>query len=505
MLEMKGINKAFGAVVALKDASFNIERGEIVALLGANGSGKSTLIKILGGSVRRDSGAIFVDNKQVDIGGSGAARKLKIAVAYQELSLLPRMTVEENIMLGHYITTKTGREDSKANRAYVCSLLKKYNVNCSPDDYPSELPPSTLSLVEIVKAISWEPDILLLDEVTATLHHNEVELLFHNLMELAQTGMAIAFVTHRLAEIYRIASRAVVLRNGESVADVSLSETKIDTVVYHMTGKLPEQTQHEDHSADKDSGGAALRVEHLCIHGYVEDVNLSVRKGEIIGLGGLEGQGQSQFLRALYGIIPYQKGTVVVNGKTVKYGDAANAVRDGIGFISGDRNRESVFAQRSIGENIYSGRLATGSNLRYISKRRVNKATQRIVDDYDIKIGNINHPISSLSGGNQQKVVFGRWVFITPEILLLDDPTKGVDVTARRELHNFLRGAAERGMTVVMVSSDNDELLEISDRLYVFFEGSVHAVLEGKNRTEENLVAAMLGLGGNRGKGAQAR
>jgi ABC-type sugar transport system ATPase subunit len=349
-------------------------------------------------------------------------------------------------------------------------------------------------MIEIVKAISWKPDILLLDEVTATLHHTEVELLFQNLKELAKTGTSIVVVTHRLDEVYRIASRAVVLRNGESVADLNLADTKIDTVVYHMTGKIPEQTAHNLNVTEREASEAILSAENLSISGYVNNVTMSVGKGEIIGLGGLEGQGHSRFLRALFGVIPYNSGKLSIKNKTIKYSDAADAVKDGIGFISGDRNRESVFVLRSISENIYSAKLAKKGNLNYVSKSRVNKGTQKIVDDYEIKTGSINNPISSLSGGNQQKVVFGRWTFVTPQILILDDPTKGVDVMTRREMHKFLRSAADSGMAVIMVSSDNNELLDVSDRIYVFFEGNIHAILEGDNKTEEQLVSAMLGL-----------
>jgi len=491
---MKNISKSFGAVRALNNAFFHVNRGEIVALLGANGSGKSTLIKILGGVVRHDSGTIFIDGKEVRISSSDASRKLKIAVAYQELSLLPLMTVYENVMLGHFIRGKFGRIDEKANKEYVKSLFEKYNVECDLDAYPADLPPSTLSLIEIVKAVSWKPDILLLDEVTATLHHNEVELLFKNLKELAAAGTAIVFVTHRMGEIYRVASRAVILRNGESVADVDLNETMVDRIVYHMTGKMPEPMQNQTVCAVKGSSDAALYVEGLSIEGVIKDVSMCVNNGEIIGLGGLEGQGQSQFLRALYGVIPYSSGQILIGGRKVKYTNPADAVKDGIGFISGDRNRESVFGQRSIGENIFGARLAKRRNLSLISRSYINKSTQKIVDDYEIKIGDINNPITSLSGGNQQKVVFGRWIFISPRILLLDDPTKGVDVMTRREMHRFLRSAASSGTTVVLVSSDNDELLEVADRIYVFFEGRVHAVLEGETKTEENLVSAMLGL-----------
>ena len=494
MLQMNGISKSFGVVQALRDASFHIDRGEIVALLGSNGSGKSTLIKILGGAVRHDSGTISIDGATCRILGSDVSRALKIAVAYQEFSLLPLMTVYENVMLGHFLKKRDGSIDEKANKAFVQSLFDRFGVTCGLAEYPSELPPSVLSMIEIVKAVSWKPDYLLLDEVTATLHHTEVESLFQNLRRLSADGTGIVMVTHRLGEIYRIASRAVVLRNGESVADVELSSTEMNEVVFHMTGKMPETVRQTVHAIEHTSSEAALHVEHLCVGAFVKDVSMSAGKGEIVGLGGLEGQGQSQFLRALFGVMPYQGGTVYIGGVCKRYVNPAAAVQDGLGFISGDRNRESVFGQRSIGENIYSARLAQKSDFHPVSRSRINRSTQKVVEEYAIKIGSIDDRITSLSGGNQQKVVFGRWSLVAPRILLLDDPTKGVDVTTRREMHRFLRKAADGGTTVVLVSSDNDELLEVSDRILVFFEGRIHAVLAGVSKTEERLVSSMLGL-----------
>lgn len=494
MLQMKGISKSFGVVQALHDASFQIDRGEIVALLGSNGSGKSTLIKILGGAVRHDAGTISIDGTTRRISGSDVARALKIAVAYQELSLLPRMTVYENVMLGHYLRKRDGSIDERANKAFVQSLFDQFGVACGLADYPADLPPSVLSMIEIVKAVSWQPDYLLLDEVTATLHHTEVECLFQNLRELAAGGTGIVIVTHRLGEIYRIASRAVVLRNGESVADVDLSNTNLNEVIFHMTGKMPETIRQSVHAIEHTSSEAALHVEHLSVGGIVKDVSMSAGKGEIVGLGGLEGQGQSQFLRALFGVTPYESGTVYIDGVPKRYADPAAAVKDAVGFISGDRNRESVFGQRSIGENIYSARLAQKSDLHPVSRSQVNRSTDKVVEEYAIKIRSIDDRITSLSGGNQQKVVFGRWSFVAPRILLLDDPTKGVDVTTRREMHRFLRKVADGGTSVVLVSSDNDELLEVSDRILVFFEGRIHAVLAGASKTEERLVSSMMGL-----------
>jgi len=494
MLELKNINKSYGAVRALRNASVTLKSGEIIALLGANGSGKSTMVKVLGGSVKCDSGTILMDGKTVDISSSAESRRLGFSVAYQELSLIPRMTVCENVMLGHYIRKKpSGRIDIEENRKYVQELLDRFKIECSLDDLASDLSPSVRSMIEIIKAVSWKPGYLLLDEVTATLHTDEVEVLFRNMRSMAAEGVAIVMVTHRLGEIYEIADRAVILRGGESVADVNLRQTDMDTIVYHMTGKMPESVIYKQAEAEF-SRDRILEVKNLVIGERVRNVSMSVRRGEIIGLGGLEGQGQSQFIRAIYGVIPYSSGEIRLNGKILDHVNTTEAVRAGIGFISGDRNRESIFSQRSIGENIYSAKLAVGSDFGSAVTGKINVQTQKIVDDYGIKIGKISDPVSSLSGGNQQKVVFGRWIFVTPNVLLLDDPTKGVDVAARHELQKFLKNSANRGMTVLMVSCDNDELLEVSDRICVFYEGRISAVLEGENKTEEKLVSAMMGM-----------
>jgi ABC-type sugar transport system ATPase subunit len=453
-------------VVALHDVSLSLERGEIVALLGANGSGKSTLVKILGGGVKKDSGDVYSDGERIRINGARDARRHKISVAYQELSLIPRMTVAENIMLGHYITDRIGRTDMRRNRDYVASIFGELGVECDLDEYPQNLAPSAQSLVEIAKALSWAPDILLLDEVTATLHHDEAEKLFAHMRRLAERGLSIMMVTHRLGEIYEVASRAVILRNSRVAADISLQGCDMGTVVYHMTGKMPEP--HKRETGDHSAADAVLKITGLRVGDSVKGAGVTVNRGEIIGVGGLEGQGQSEFLRAVYGAAHYQEGDIELNGRRVRIHDASDAVRHGIGFVSGDRNRESVFTALSICLNIYSARMATGSMFAPVSRGRIMSEAQKIVDEYGIRIGRITDPIGSLSGGNQQKAAFGRWILVSPGILLLDDPTKGVDVMARQELHNFLKRAADDGMAVIMVSSDNDELLDLSDRIYVF-------------------------------------
>lgn len=491
MLNIRNMHKTYGAVTALKDVSLELEAGKIVALLGANGSGKSTLVKILGGTVKADSGEISMDDIPIKIHSSMSSRKHKISAAYQELSLIPRMTVLENVMLGHFIS-RHGRIDEEENRRYVEEIFEDFGIKVDLDSYPQDLPPSVQSIVEILKAVSWKPRVLLLDEVTATLHHDEVDKLFAFMRKLAAGGTAIVMVTHRLKEVFEVASRAVILRNGRAVADVNLSKTDMQTIVYHMTGKMPEAQERT--YMQNESKDVVLRITDMNIAGKVRKASMVVNRGEIVGIGGLEGQGQSEFLRSIYGVAEGAEGSIELDGQNIIIKDAAAAVRKGIGFISGDRNRESVFGQLTIRENLYAAKMSMGSAAGLIFRNMISNAARGLVDDYGIKIGKITDPISSLSGGNQQKVVFGRWMLVFPKILLMDDPTKGVDVAARRELHNIVKQAADKGMTVILVSSDNDELLELSDRIYVFYEGNIHSVLSGADRTEEKLVTAMMGL-----------
>jgi len=498
LLKMRNIHKRFDAVVALDGATLELRSGEIKALVGSNGSGKSTMVKILGGLVRPNTGEIYLDGKQIKIASAIEARKHGIAVAYQDLSLIPQMSVMDNIALGHEPLDRFGMIDHKKATEYAVEILDRLEIDCNHDDMVETLSPSTQSMIEVAKALSWKPRILLLDEVTAALHHDEVELLFDYLNELKnKSNLATVILTHRMDEIYRICDTATILRGGETVADVFMANTDLDEIIYHMTGKRPEQSQSEEHEA-RQNGKAILKVEDMHVLPKVRGISMEVKKGEIVGIGGLQGQGQSEFIRAILGVLNYHQGRVEFKGRNVKYPSAVKAVKDGLGFISGDRTREAVFPIRSIAENIYVTKSVASKYHKWLSWEEVNGEASKIVKEFNIKIGSLSNPANSLSGGNQQKVVVGRWMNIRPELLLLDDPTKGVDVTSRGEIHKILLDAVSRGMTVIIVSSDNKELLDICDRVYVFYEGEISGVLTGDDMTEERLVTAMMGINGHR-------
>lgn len=497
MLEMTGISKRFDAVTALNRASLQVKAGEIMALLGSNGSGKSTLVKVLSGLVSPNEGSIKIDGKPAAIRSSADSRRLGVAVAYQDLSLIPDMSVADNIALGMEPMGPLGMIDRKKVRETAEAYLQKLKIDVSPDELTRYLMPSTQSMVEIAKAMAMESKILILDEATASLHSDEVDVVFEVLRQLRDAGMAIIIVTHRMSEIFRICDRCTILKGGETVASGAIADMDLDEIVFHMTGKRP------DHVVTEDAAAAAPREEDLlldvrglCLPPKLDHVDFKSYRGEVVGIGGLDGQGQAEFIRVLLADQKHTGGEIIYKGRSVHYQSTADAIADDMGFISGDRARESIFPIRSVAENIFAAKGTKGKLFSFLSPRTIRDFAQAAMEHYGIVAGSPNHPANSLSGGNQQKLVVGRWIALSPALLLLDDPTKGVDIHSRREIHAILKDKLAEGMSIIYVSSDNEELLQISDRIYVFYEGKISAQLTGADRTEEKLVSAMLGLSG---------
>ena len=498
MFELRAIEKRFDAVVALNGAHLHVEPGEIRALLGSNGSGKSTMIKVLAGLVNPNKGEILIDGEPVEIHSGQDSRRLGIATAFQDLSLVPTMSVRDNILLGNEPCNKFGIVDRKAGDDLIDALLARFHIDCDPNAYVQTLTPSTQTMLEVAKAVSLKPRLLLLDEVTAALHYDEIEVLFSVMRELKEEGVAMIYVTHRMNEVFQVCDTTTIMRSGETVTEGKMSDFTLDDIVYYMTGQRPEKgdgtaAHGHFHAEDKTP---LLDVKNLSIFPRVRDLSLRAYQGEIIGIGGLQGQGQSEFIRALLGAEPFQEGTIEYDGRSVAFKSPAQAVKGGMGFISGERNREAMFPLRTIEENILAGKVAKGNLFAYMTPKSTHAFANDAVEKYSIKIGELGHPASSLSGGNQQKLVVARWIAMQPKLLLLDDPTKGVDIHSRQEIHKILRQCADEGMTVIISSSESEELLSISDRIYVFYEGCVSAMLSGDKKTPEMLVAAMMGMTG---------
>lgn len=503
MLEMCNISKNFDAVQALSRATLKVKKGEIMALLGSNGSGKSTLVKVLSGLVNPTEGEILFEDRPVFIRSAADARALGIAVAYQDSSLIPTMSVVDNILLGMETKKRTGTIDRDKARKTAEFYLEKLKIEASPDALVQFLMPSTQSLIEIAKALAMNPKLLILDEATASLHSDEVDTVFDVLKGLKEDGVSVIIVTHRMNEIFRICDRCTILKAGETVAEGSIHELDLNEIVFHMTGKYPDTKSTSAEATGQKNGERELLldVQDMTMLPKLEHVNFKAFRGEVVGIGGLDGQGQSEFIRAILADETYTSGTVVYKGREVHYKSTADAIADDMGFISGDRNRESIFPIRSVAENIFAGNATKGKLFSFLNPKSVEVFAKKAMDAYGIVAGSTRHPANSLSGGNQQKLVVGRWIALSPQLLLLDDPTKGVDIHARQEIHRILKACVRDGMSVIYVSSDNEELLEVSDRIYVFYEGKISAQLTGFMRTEEKLIAAMLGINEETGKG----
>lgn len=491
-LQARGIQKRFGGVVALDGVDFSCEPGEVHALLGANGSGKSTLAKVITGVVNADFGEICVDGETVRINSPADMRKLRIAAVYQELSLIPQLTTAENILLGNEPIVK-GKIDHKGLWRTAARFLDPFTSRLKRDiplhSAVADLSPADQQIVEIAKALSRHPRILILDEATASLRSQEVEVLFDLLTRLRDEGCAIVLISHRMEEVMRISNRATVLRNGKVTATVQLDEVTPENLVDLMVGDVETVRREEP---QKLRGKPSLIVTGLSSSRLIRDVNLEIHSGEIVGLGGLQGQGQSEVLKAIFGAYPAESESIELSGKQVDVRKPVDAIREGIVLVPGNRAHEGLCLPRPVIENVTLPSLAHRSKFGMLSPRTEQDVSQTIIDRLHVELATMYQPASSLSGGNQQKVVVGKWLLANAKILLMDDPTKGVDVRTRHELYRLIRQLCQEGACVLISSSDNSELVTLCDRVLVMYEGCIIEELAGEELDEQKLVSASL-------------
>jgi ribose transport system ATP-binding protein len=491
-LSARHLVKRYGGVTALADGSLDVQSGEVLALMGANGSGKSTLGKIVTGAVVPDSGTVLLDGEEVRFSSPQAARKAGISAVYQELSLVPDMTVAENVWLANEPVAlgRVRKRERKERTARLLSLFEDaLGSSVGPDSLVSDLSPSDRQIVEILKALGREPRVMILDEATASLGARQVERLFELVAEWKGRGMALIFVSHRMEEIFRIADKATVLRSGETVGTANLEETSEEELVGLMIegGVAERRIEHPPEAAVENN--VLLEAEDLR-SSVLGGVSLTLREGEIVGLGGLQGQGQSDLLLALVGAVPHSGG-VRLAGEEARFSHPRQAMRRGLAFVPGDRGGEGLLPIRSILEN-----LLLPSWSRYgaiLNVRRARKDSEEVSRDLRIRMGSLDDPVSSLSGGNAQKVVLGKWLLRDPKVLLLDDPTKGVDVGAKGEFYKILSDLRERGVAILLHSSDDEELLGLCDRVLVMRDGVVRRELSGADLNKQALVSASVG------------
>lgn len=492
-LSARNIVKHYGGVVALSDGNLDVNAGEVVALIGANGSGKSTMSKVINGVVVLDGGQLLLDGKPVQFSSPQAARKIGIATVFQELSLIPQMSVADNIWLTREPLGPLGVVNRKAvwkkTEALLALFEGTYKTQLRPDIPVAALPPDEKQIIEILKAVSIDPWMIILDEATASLDNRQVQRLFDLVASWKQAGKAIVFISHRMEEIFRIADRFSVLRNGRTVGDGSIKEITDKDLVKLMIDKdsVFSYTRAGARQAERP---VCLEINNLQTR-TLRGVSFTVKEGELIGIGGLQGQGQRDLLLSLFGDIPFS-GNIIYKGKPVHFRHPRQAMKSGFALVPGDRAREGLLYIRSILEN-----MLLPSWSKYGFPLRIGKARQdaaRVGDSLNLKMAGWMEPVSSLSGGNAQKVVIGKWLIREPALLLLDDPTKGVDVGTKAEFYALLTRLCEEGRTILFYSSDDEELIGLCDRVLVLHDGRIHSELAGEALNKENLIAASLGV-----------
>ena len=496
---MHDVHKRFGGVVALHGAALTASGGEVHALLGANGSGKSTLNKILTGVVAPDRAAIRLDGEDLHVARPQDAHAHGIAAVYQELSLIPDLSVAANVSLAIEDTT-AGFLRPGAIRARAAAALAPFRDGFRHHRVPLDAPvralaPGEQQLVEIAKALARRPRVLVLDEATASLYRAQVDVLFEEVRRLRDDGALVIFTSHRLAEIAAICDRATVLRNGETAGTVAIADATSDDLVELMIGaRAPEPGDLRHTPAEVATRRrAVLEVAGLTTE-RLHDVSFSLHEGEVLGLGGLAGQGQSDVLAALFGAEKHLDGRIRIDGDAARLASPHAAVRSGIALVPGNRGRDGLLPVRSILENLTvpSMQRRAVPPVGALSRGRERAAADRMVADLNIKIGSLDDPVSTLSGGNQQKVVVGKWLLVEPRVVLLDDPTKGIDVGAKQELYALVARLTDAGVCVLFNSSDDEELLALSHRVLVLFEGRIVAELTGDALTQDRYVTASL-------------
>lgn len=483
----KNVSKAFGSVKALENVDIEVKKGEVRALLGGNGSGKSTLAKILGGSVNPDTADITIGGEKYDVSSPSDAKKRGVVITSQELSLLSNLTVYENLCLCE-LPKKTifGFVNKREIQKKVDAILSKLELTKLKEKTMDELASNELYLVEFIKALLQKPKVLVIDEITSALYRVDVEIVKRVIDELKRSDVIVLFISHRMQEIMAICDSVTVMRNGKSVGTFTIKEKSPVELLSLMTGR--EISEHHTKVADLDEKGEhqiGLKIEDLELSAFGTRINLNVRQGEIIGIAGLEGQGQSDLIRSLFGL--NKPVTLEYFGEDIVINAPHKAVNNGFAYVSGNRQTEGTFQERSIAENIKAV-----SDI--VVKKKITDVDE-LLKQNGVKYGSATHLITSLSGGNQQKVVIGRWTATHPRLFIAEDPTKGIDVQARRDVHKILYDIAAQGAMVIMSSSDDEEIVELTRnaqlaKVIVMYEGEIVAILQNDDITVEKIVAA---------------
>ena len=490
LLRMDGITKRFPGVTALDAVSLECRAGEVLALVGENGAGKSTLMKILAGAYQPDIGQIVFRGCPVHIASPRQAQQIGIAIIMQELNLLPYLTVEENIWLGREPVTRLGVIDGRALRGRSQELLESLHGRLRPTDLIAQLTVAQCQFVEIAKALSLHADLIIMDEPSSSLTEHELEYLFQVIRDLKRRGVAVIYISHRLNEVFEIADRVTVLKDGKLVGSRRIADVTRNDLVQMMVGRNLAETFPPRSLQPR---AVVLRVRGLSRRGVLHDLGLEVRAGEIVGLAGLVGAGRTEFARAIFGADPIDTGTIELAGKPVRIRSPHDAVRAGIVLIPEDRKREGLIQLLSIRKNIGLPNLDLFRRWGFVRRSRELAASRHWLGQLAIRASGVDQPVLSLSGGTQQKVVLAKWLVRDPRLLILDEPTRGIDVGTKAEIYRIMRQLADAGAAILMISSELPEILGMADRILVMHDGRLVAEFEGARATEEEILTAATG------------
>ncbi|MEF4889200.1 sugar ABC transporter ATP-binding protein [Escherichia coli] len=487
-LQMKHITKRFPGVLALNDVQFSLRRGEVHALLGENGAGKSTLMKILSGVYQPDEGEIIFEDKPVSFSDPLSAQNVGITIIHQEFNLFPELTVEENIFIGREFCKKNRwRLDEKQQRQATIEILQKLNLAIKPDTLVADLTVAQQQMVEIAKAISVNARILIMDEPTAALTETEIESLFRVTRLLKEQGTGIVYISHRLEELALIADRATVMRDGQYISTVDYECVKISDLIAMMVGRDLGNIYPRREALQQRI--PVLEVNGLTRKGVLNDINFTLYRGEIIGFAGLMGAGRTELARAIFGADSIDSGTLKLNGKETVIKDISDAIQQGISYLTEDRKKEGLALNLSVERNIMLGNYPEYSDrFGNVDSRRCQQTSEEQVKALRIKTPNLEQAALNLSGGNQQKIIIARWVCKDTDILIFDEPTRGIDVGAKLEIYELMNRLVAKGKSIIMISSELPEVLGMCDRILVMRSGRITGELSAKEATQEKIM-----------------
>ncbi|WP_226038485.1 sugar ABC transporter ATP-binding protein [Aquibacillus saliphilus] len=486
MIEMRGIDKSFSGVHVLKKVDFTLKKGEVHALMGENGAGKSTLMKILSGIHMRDEGTITVAGREVVYKHPKQAEKDGIAVIHQELNILPELTIAENLFLGNEKTVKNlGWMKTKEMNRMAAEQLEQLGLNVKPTTLAKHLSVGKQQIIEIAKSLMTNAKVIVMDEPTAALTDREIDTLFTTIRKLKEQGVSLIYISHRMEEIFSICDRITVLRDGESIGTKVIKETDFDEIVSMMVGR---QLGERFPIRKSKIGNVKLAVEGLTRKDEFKDVSLEVKAGEILGISGLMGAGRSELVETIFGYRNEDQGKILIDGKPLKLKNPQDAIEQGIAFVSEDRKSKGLVIDFSIRDNLNMSNLTTLSNKGWMVHGNELSLYKEMVSRLSIRSSGSEQKAKSLSGGNQQKVVIGKWLGMRPKVLILDEPTRGVDVGAKKEIYSIMNDLADQGVAIIMVSSELPEIIGMSTRVAVMCEGKLMTTLDKHEFSEERIM-----------------